>query len=199
MALEDILRALEEKAEVRIEAVQSDAQQRVAEITSEVERDSDRTRRARLKKVEDAVRSEATAIVYSAQLKAKNELIKAQEETVEAAFRLAEQKLNELSKENRYPKILEVLLSEALEYFGGGEVLILIRPEDRSLVENLMSERKQPYGISDTPLESSGGLIVSSPGGKVVVSNTFESRLGRARDKLRLAISKTLFAARSEN
>ncbi len=199
MALEDILRALEDKAEVRIEAVQSDAQQRVAEISSEVERDADRTRRARLKKVEDAVRSEATAVIYSAQLKAKNELIKAQEETVDKAFSLAEQKLTELSKEERYKKILAVLVSEALEFFDGGEVLIQVRPDDRGLVETMMAEKQQPYRVSDTPLEASGGLLISSPGGEVVVSNTFESRLGRARDKLRLAISNTLFGARTEN
>ena len=199
MALEDILRALEEKAEVRIQAVQADSQQRVAEIMSEVERDAERTRRARLKKVEDAVRSESTAIIYSAQLKAKNELIKAQEETVDEAFRLAEQKLKELSREERYSKILVVLLNESLEFFEGSEVLIQVRPDDRGLVEKMMAEKQQPYRISDTPLEASGGLVVSSPGGEVVVSNTFESRLDRARDKLRLAISNTLFGARTEN
>jgi vacuolar-type H+-ATPase subunit E/Vma4 len=36
---------------------------------------------------------------------------------------------------------------------------------------------------------------VSSPDGLIVVSNTFESRLGKARDHLRLEISKALFGA----
>lgn len=198
MALEDILRALEEKAETRIEGIQSEAQQRVAEIISEVERDAEHTRRVRLKKVEEAVRSEATAIVYSASLKAKNELIKAQEETVDEAFRTAENSLGELNKEESYPNILGVLLDEVLEFFDG-EAVLQVRSEDRPLVEKVMAERQRPYRISDTPLESSGGLIGSSLGGKVVVSNTFEARLDKARDKLRLEISKILFGARAEN
>lgn len=198
MALEDILRALEEKAETRIEGIQSEAQQRVAEIISEVERDAEHTRRVRLKKVEEAVRSEATAIVYSASLKAKNELIKAQEETVDEAFRTAENSLGELNKEESYPNILGVLLDEVLEFFEG-EAVLQVRSEDRPLVEKVMAERQRPYRISDTPLESSGGLIGSSLGGKVVVSNTFEARLDKARDKLRLEISKILFGARAEN
>ena len=198
MALEDILRALEEKAETRIEGIQLEAQQRVAEIISEVERDAEHTRRVRLRKVEEAVRSEATAIVYSASLKAKNELIKAQEETVDEAFRTAENSLGELNKEESYPNILGVLLDEVLEFFEG-EAVLQVRSEDRPLVEKVMAERQRPYRISDTPLESSGGLIGSSPGGKVVVSNTFEARLDKARDKLRLEISKILFGARAEN
>ncbi len=192
MAVEDILRALEEKASGRIEVIQSEAQQRVAEIMSEVEKDAARTKRARLKKVEDAVRSEATAIVYSASLKAKNELIKAQEETVDEAFRMAEARLADLHRDERYPRILAVLLDEALEFFTG-EVIVQARPTDRELVERLMAERQRQFRFSDTPLEASGGVVVSSPGGEVLVSNTFESRLEKARDKLRLAISRTLF------
>jgi V/A-type H+-transporting ATPase subunit E len=198
LALEDILKALEDKATARIEALQAETQQRVVEITSEVERDASRTRRVRLKKVEDAVRSEATAIVYSASLKAKNELIKAQEETVDEAFRMAEQRLAELHKDEGYPRILEILLDEALEYFDG-EVILGVRPGDRALVEKMMAERRRPYRVSESPLEASGGLVARSPEGKVDVSNTFESRLDRARDKLRLAISNALFAARAEN
>lgn len=198
MALEDILRALEEKASSRIEAIQSEAQQRVAEIASEVEKDAARIKRQRLKKVEDSVRSEATSIVYSATLKAKNELIKAQEETVDEAFQMAEKKLAELHREADYPQTLETLLDEALEFFPG-EVVLGVRGDDRSIVEGLMAARNRPYRISDMPLEASGGLVASSPDGVVVVYNTFESRLERARDKLRLAISNALFRAQGDN
>jgi V/A-type H+-transporting ATPase subunit E len=198
LALEDILRALEEKAASRIEAIQSEAQQRVAEIASEVEKDAARLRRQRLKKVEDAVRSEAAATVYSATLKAKNELIRAQEETVDEAFQMAEEKLAELHREAEYPRTLETLLDEVLEFFPG-EVIIDVRSDDRPLVEKMMGARNRPYRISDSPLEASGGLVARSPDGVVVVFNTFESRLERARDKLRLAISNALFRAQGDN
>lgn len=198
MALEDILRALEDKATVRVEAIQVEAEQRVVEITAEVEKDAARTRRVRMKKVEDAVRSESTAIVYSASLKAKNELIRAQEETVDEAFRLAEKRLAELNKDQSYPAILGTLLDEVLEFFEG-EAVLQVRPEDRSPVESMMADRQRQYRISETPLTASGGLVASSPNGEVTVSNTLESRLDRARDKLRLEISNTLFGAKAES
>lgn len=198
MAVEDILRALEEKAAAQIEVIRAEALQRVAEITSEVDRDAERTRRVKLKKVEDAVRSEATAIVYSASLKAKNELIKAQEETVDEAFRMAEKRLAELHGDERYPAVLGRLLDGALEYFEG-EVVLQVRPDDRERVEEMLRQRQRPCRILDIPLEASGGLVARSPGGEVVVLNTFDSRLEKARDRLRLAISSTLFGARAEN
>ncbi len=195
MALEDILRALEEKADTRIEVIENETGQRVQEILSEVEKEAARTRRTRLKKVEDQIRSEATGIVYSASLKAKNLLIKAQEETVEEAFRIAEGKLADLHKGDDYSRVLEVLLDECLEYFPEGDILVQVRESDRSMVEKLLSDRNRSHRVSETPLDASGGLVVSSPDGQVVVSNTFESRLARAKDHLRLEISQALFEA----
>lgn len=197
MALEDILKALEEKAEARVAAIESEAQQRASEILAEVDKDAARTKRMRLKKIEDQIRSEATGIVYSAQLKAKNQLIKAQEETVDEAFHKAELRLKDLDKQADYPQILEVLLDECLDFFPQGEVLVQVRPNDRGTLEKMLSDRGRSFRISDTPLAASGGLVVSSPDGQIVVSNTFDSRLERARDHLRLEISKTLFGAQA--
>ena len=197
MALEDILKALEEKAEARVAAIEVEAQQRVGEILAEVDKDAARTKRMRLKKIEDQIRSEATGIVYSAQLKAKNQLIKAQEETVDVAFHKAELRLKDLDKQADYPQILEVLLDECLDFFPQGEVLVQVRPNDRGTLEKMLSDRGRSFRISDTPLAASGGLVVSSPDGQIVVSNTFDSRLERARDHLRLEISKTLFGAQA--
>ena len=174
-------------------AIESETEQRVSEILAEVEKDAARTKRMRLKKVEDKIRSEATGIVYSAQLKAKNQLIKAQEETVDEAFHKAEQRLKDLDKQADYPQILEVLLDECLDFFPEGEVLVQVRGSDKGLLEKMLSDRGRSFRISDTPLAASGGLVVSSSDGQIVVSNTFDSRLGRARDHLRLEISKTLF------
>lgn len=192
MALEDILRALEDKAEASIDDIKSEAQRRANEIKAEVETEAAKMRRARLKKIEDTVRSEATAIVYSAQLKAKKELIKAQEDTVEEAFRQAEKRVGSLGQEQDYPRILEALLDECLDYIEG-DVLLQARDDDRAVLEKIMAGKQVAYRFSDTPLEASGGLVASSVDGEIMVLNTFESRLDRAKDKLRLDISSVLF------
>lgn len=192
MALEDILKALEEKASSKLEAVHSEARQKVKEIKAEAEKEASRTRRMKLKKVEETIRSEATSIVYSASLKAKNEVIKAQEEVVEQVFAKAETRLKEIRQASDYPRVMEVLIQECLEYIPG-EVVLQVREDDRALVEKVMGEQGRPFRFADEPLKASGGVIVSSPNGSVTVFNSLEARLERAKSKLRLDVSDTLF------
>lgn len=196
MALEDILSALEDKAQSRIQEIRADAEQRVNEIKSEVEREAARTKRMRLKKVEGAIKSEATAMVYSAQLKGKNRLIRAQEEAVEEAFVVAEERMARIHESPGYPEIFAVLLDECLEYFDPSiEVVLEVRGDDRALAEKLMAERGRPYRISEEALVATGGLVASSSDGMVSVRNSFESRLARAKEHLKLEISAALFGA----
>lgn len=192
MAVEDILLALEEKAEERIKEINADAERQVQEIKSEVGREAARAKRARLKKLEDQLRSEANAMVYSASLEAKREITKAQEETVEKAFRLAEKRLATIHDEATYPKVFEALLDECLELIDG-EVVLMVRPDDRALAQKLMEAKERPFVISDTPLETNGGLVALSKNGEITVNNTFESRLEKARERLKLDVSKVLF------
>ena len=196
MAIEAILRALDLNATGDIEVIETKVQERVAEIESEVERDAARTRRQTLRKAEDKIRSEVNAIAYSASIKARNELIGAQEETVGKVFEAAEKRLLSVSKSEGYPRILEALLDECLEYFSG-EVVLEVRREDRERIEGMMARRQVPYRISDAPLDAAGGLTASSADGEIVTLNTLESRLAKARDKLKLVISSELFESRA--
>ena len=196
MALEAILRALDLKATAEVEAIEAKARERVAEIESEVDREAARTRRQTLRKAEDRIRSEVNAIAYSASIKARNELITAQEETVGKVFDAAEKRLLSVSKGEGYPRILEALLDECLEYFSG-EVVLEVRREDRERIEGMMARRQVPYRISDTPLDAAGGLTASSADGEIVVLNTLESRLEKARGKLKLVISNELFESKA--
>lgn len=194
MALDDILRALDGKADAEVEAIRESTKRRVEEIQSEVEKSVSRAKRLKLKKLEESILGEAAAIVYSASLKAKNNVIKAQEEVVEGIFAAAEVRLHDLRRDGSYPGILEDLIDGSIGYFDG-EVVIKAVPEDRPIIEKIMAAMGTPYRFSETPLEASGGLIAESPGGEIVVLNTFESRLERAKGDLRLDISNTLFRA----
>jgi vacuolar-type H+-ATPase subunit E/Vma4 len=192
VALEDILKALEDKVSSSLEAVQEEAEQKASEIKAEAEKDASRTRRMKLKKVEEAIRSEATSIVYSASLKAKNEVIKAQEEVVEDVFANASKRLSEIRDGADYPKVMKVLISQCFEFIDG-EAVLQVRQDDRAITEQVMGANGKPFRFADKPLEASGGVIASSADGSITVSNSLETRLERARSKLRLDVSDTLF------
>jgi len=193
MALEDILRALEEKALDKIQLIKSEAQERAKEIKAEAEREAAREKRLKLKRISDSLKSEATALIYSATLKGKNRLIKAQEEVVEEAFRIAEERLRDFHSDERYPRVFEALLDECLGVLGDRDVVIRVREDDRALARELLDKRNVSYSFGE-PLESLGGVYASSNDGDITVFNTLESRLEKARERLRLDVSKALFS-----
>ncbi len=186
------MRALEDKARTTVESIKSEAEKEKKRIMAEAQNEAARIRRQRLKKIEDALRSEATAMIYSATLKAKKEVNQAREEVVENVFRIAQEKISRLSEEDSYSDIFKALLDECVELIDG-EIVFQVRPEDRSLLERLLAEKGIQYSISDVPLESSGGLNAMSADGRIIVYNTFEKRLERAKKRLRLEISNILF------
>lgn len=194
MALEDILKALDDKVETQTEVMKEEARQQAGDILAKAEKEAERARRTRLKKVEDGIRSEATSVIYSASLKAKNQLIRAQEEVADEAFRTAGEKLSAFHSNDQYPGIFALLVEECVEYIDG-EILLQVRVDDRELAQKVIAGKQVPYRILDEPLESSGGVIASSADCRIVVNNTFEMRLGRAKEQLKLVISRALFGA----
>ncbi|MDD5748741.1 MAG: V-type ATP synthase subunit E [Actinomycetota bacterium] len=192
MPLEDILRALEERAEKKIEQVKSEAEQRAREIKAEAEKEVSHTRSIRLKKLEGAVRSEATALIYSAKLRAKNITIEAQNEIVEEAFRIVGERLSRVHSDASYSRVFESLLDEALEFTDSSEVVVACRDDDRELASSLLEKRSISSGFAE-PLNTLGGLRVSSGDGSIPVDNTLESRLERAKEKMRLEVANALF------
>lgn len=192
MALEDILKALDDKAETEMEVMKQEALLQAEDIRSKAGKEAGRARRARLKKVEDNIRSEATSYIYAASLKAKNQLISAQEEVVDEAFELAGERLSAIRSTDRYPGILAQLIEQCIEYIDG-EIILQVRADDRALVENVIADKQVPFRILDEPLESFGGVVARSTDGAIVVDNTFEQRMERAKERLRLEIARVLF------
>ena len=192
MALEDILKALEDKAKSQIEQIKAEGERRARDIKSEAEREASHARRLRLQRFESSVRSEANSIVYSATLKAKNRLIDAQNEVVSEAFDLAASRLAEIRNSPDYPRILEKLIDECLEFLDSRELRVRVNAEDRELASRILKEKGVDFEMLE-PLDTSGGVWMSAREGEISIHNTFESRLSKAKEKMRVKVSRALF------
>lgn len=193
LALDDLLRVLEQRAQKDIEKRREEAKREVERIIDEAHQEAELAERMKIRKLEAAFKSESAGIVYRAKLEAKNELIVAQEEVVSEAFELAKKRLAGLAESDDYPGILESLLQECLQTTQGEEVELAVRDEDRELVEDLLRDSSARVRFSDTGLDCMGGLEVRTVDGKLSVRNTFESRLDNAKESMRREIAVTLF------
>ena len=91
-----------------------------------------------------------------------------------------------------YPAILKKLTFEAVETLGGEKVRIHIDPRDEQLVKKILAELDLS-GEVIADLTSAGGLVAGTHNESVKISNTFESRLERAKEQKKLEIYAALF------
>ncbi len=191
MSLEDILQELDEQCRQECQAIFNRAQEETKELLEKADEEAREIRDARLGKVKAEAESEAISLTYASTLRSRNAVIESKDRISEEALRAAEEKLAALRPGDAYPSILERLLAEALARFNG-KVIVRIDPRDRELAEGLLRKHGGEYELA-CDIETSGGLIVSDPEKKVMIINTVEERLNRARQRLRMQVHDILF------
>lgn len=191
MAIEDILEALDEQCRQECREIFDRAQEEAKRIIAKAQEEAEALRKQRLERIKAEAESEATSILYSARLKAKNEVIRAKEEVASEAMALAEKRLMDLRSHPNYPDILKGYLDEALSQFEG-KVVVHVDPRDKDLVAKILKKSGVKHEIR-TDIETAGGVMVTNEVEDVRVLNTVEERLRRAREKLRIPVYRLLF------
>ena len=191
MSLEDILLALDEECREECQAIFNRSQKDAKELVQKAQTEADEIREARLGRVKTEAESEASSIIYSAHLKAKNSVIRAREEAAERALEKAEHKLGDLRSRDDYPSILEGLIREGISIVAG-KAIVHVDARDRDTAAALLDQTGVEYELA-SDIETIGGAVISGGEEKVKVINTVEERLNRARDKLRMQVYEILF------
>lgn len=191
MAVEDILLALDEQCREECRAINNAAQEEAERILEKARREADEIREARLQRAKSEAESETISILYSARLKARNAVIQAKEEMVEEALQESEKRLQELRSYEDYAGVMEGWLREGLSRLSG-KIIVHTDPLDSELAKSLLDDLEVEYEIIPD-MSISGGVVLSDTEGKVKIINTVEERLNRAREKLRMQVSETLF------
>ncbi len=191
MALEEILRALEEEGDREIEEIKAKAQAQVDQIIEEARREAERLKKEEMEKSKRAAEGEAARIVNAARLFAKKEIIRAKEESIRKVVAEAQAKLDEVRKRKDYPQILQKLIAEAMEGVDG-PVVVKVNPQDKELAEKLLADYQISYELKTDP-GIKGGLQVQTKDEAIFINNTLESRLKKAVQLLKMEVTKILF------
>jgi len=111
-------------------------------------------------------------------------------------------RLAALAKTEKFIPELERIILDAGIALGGGELQIILNERDSALplklnaISKTVSEKtgnRTELKLSKERTKASGGVIVKSADGKVVLDNTLEAMLKRREKELRLRIAKNLF------
>jgi V/A-type H+-transporting ATPase subunit E len=177
MAIEDILRALDEQARAECDQITADAHGEADRVIAEAREQADRIKTQRMTRVQSTVEPKAQQLVNAARLANKREIEGVRMQAVDSVFDDALERLKTLrSDPQRYEPLLRGLLKEAAEALARD----LIRDMDLTCT----------LGSAATPY---GGVTVMSCAGRVARRNTLEDRLEQVRSSSRAAVAEILF------
>lgn len=191
MSIEDILQALDEQCRDECQSIFGEAQKEVDGILAKAEVEVEEIRLAKLEKIRTEAANEKSGMYYSARLKAKNMIIEAKETVLSESLRRAQEDIGVLRGKPDYPEVFGGLLSEALPRIGG-EGVVHVDPRDEQLARRVLGDKGLDLPVV-TDLECSGGVMVSDREDRVHIVNTFDERLQRARERMKLEIADILF------
>jgi vacuolar-type H+-ATPase subunit E/Vma4 len=192
MAIEDILRALDEQADSDCRALVENAKQQAKSIVADAKAEADRIRAAKVASTETQVRARAAQIVNAAKIERRRKISTAQDAGVDQVYADAGTALRNSRGSKDYDALFLALAREATAR-AVGDLAIQVSPDDAALATRALSELGLK-GEVDTSADILGGLTVVSSGGRVYRRNTFDDRLAKVRKHVQSEVAEILFA-----
>ena len=199
MSLEQILQALQTEAERQTGEIERGATAEVERIQTEAETAAESARRKHWPAVQASLKAEQARILNQARLEALRVVMGTREELIEMALASAAQRLEALSDSELYPQLLRELACEAFVALDTERHLCLrVASGDVAAMERVVREAGLPAtvegGLEHGPPPDSalGGLVASTPDGRIAFVNTFAARLQRTASLYRSQIAAML-------
>lgn len=131
-------------------------------------------------------------VIGAAELEARNAQLKALERAVNDAFESATKQISS-STGATYEEAMQRLIQEGVDVIGP-RAKVQCAPKDRKAVAS--AARKLGAGakvsLEEEPIETIGGVVLTTPDGSVRFDNTFDARLERMKPMLRKEIAAIL-------
>jgi vacuolar-type H+-ATPase subunit E/Vma4 len=190
MAIEDIFKALDEQAQNECNDLLAVAQGQASSIMEEARREAERLTQAKVEAAGASAGVKASKTLNAGRLDARKRLAGVRDAAVVRVFDDTLAKLGSFRSSSGYPVVFKALAEEALAGVEGPCELV-VDAADADLARTVAASHGEACTVS-TSLTSVGGLTVTSAGGRVRRSNTFESRLEKARGLVQARVAEIL-------
>ena len=190
MAIDDILRALDEQAASDCGTIVDQAHAEAEAILRDARQQAGAAKAARLERARAQVEPRVGQLINSARLQNKRDIDAARAVAIEDVFDDAARKLAALRDDpESYSKLLKGLLDEAMAG-SDGDIEAVVDEADLALLASMVSTTTCTLTAAETPL---GGVTVLTCNGKVARRNTLEDRLEAVRRSSASDVAEMLF------
>jgi len=192
MTYENLIASMGASAEKSIRAVTQKAHQEAIEIKRSAQAKGEEIKASYCENARKSAEIERNKLIYNAKAENKMRIIKEKDALIQRAFFDAKKSLDSFRADANYTGNFKKMLQEAVRELEGEKVSLHIDPRDEPLCRQVLDELGRNSEIVGD-LTNAGGLAVSTKDGKVLVSNTIESRLNNSKELLKREVFSTLF------
>ncbi len=196
-----IIQEINREAEQKIQYILSEAQEEAEKIKAEARKRAEAKAEWILRKARTQAEIEKQRIIANARLEVRKKRLQVQEELIREVIEALRERLAELPEEEYFPMLVD-LTAKAVEELGSENIVVRSNEKTLGLISARLDEfmkalteklgREIEVKVGE-PVKTIGGVIVENPDGTVRVDNTFEARIERFESELRAEIAKALF------
>jgi vacuolar-type H+-ATPase subunit E/Vma4 len=186
MTTEKIINQIKKDSEIEIKHILNDAERQASSIIKEARKEakleSDRIIADGKKQGENLQK----ILISKANQDAKKDIMNAREQIIDECFLKAHHKLSIL-KDVEYEKLVKKLIEDGYKKLGQKCTILVSKDADKNIAQEL--------GLKiDGNIETSGGIILKSLDGRIILNHTFDGIIKREKNKIRIKIGKQLFS-----
>ena len=196
--LASITKEILEDAERDARNIISRAEAEAERILKHAKEEAERRYEEIVRKGKERIKDKKRQAISLFELETKNNLLEAKEEIIEEVYDEAIKRLRQYTLTEEYTNCIFRLIREASRQINSDALIIRLNERDHQiLTKKRLDELSRKLGVkiikSDEKINCTGGVVVTSIDGKIIVDNTFENRLRILKDSLRTKIAKILF------
>jgi vacuolar-type H+-ATPase subunit E/Vma4 len=191
VAVDDILRSLQEEAEEREAAIMHDAEAQILAVKADADAQAAVTIESRLQRAAGPIRARGNRVINAARLEARHGSATEKEHAIDRVYAQVEEGVRNVRTQPDYSERFETLMREATEGLDG-PIEVHVDPADEALA--VATARKIGGSIEvHADLSTAGGVVATMDGGRISRRNTFEDRLAKLRSTARADVARLLF------
>lgn len=192
MTAKNLIESMEMNAEERILEMIHNAHNEADEIIKSAEAKAETIKHSYLENAIKFADAERNRQIYTVKTEVKMHVIIAKDELLHKAFVEGKKNLINFRERRAYKNSYKLMVQEAVHELEGEELEFHIDKKDENLCKEILEELSENSGIV-ADITCAGGLNVSTSDEKIVIFNTIESRLDKAKELLKFETFSTLF------
>ena len=186
MSAETIIKKIQTDAEKEIKQLQDNTKEKINQILEEQRKKTRELEQEIIEKGKKEIENKQKIMISQVNQEVKRQIMNIKEELIESCFEKAKKALEQLD-DKKYRSIIQTLIDEGSKQINGSFTIKTSRPIDKKIAE------EKNISVTGT-IQASGGIILVSEKGNLVVDNTFEGILERRKQEIRVKVGKLLFS-----